>query len=640
MARDDLAVLNEQAWGGPILEIKGSLDSSLKKNTGYIKRIKAGITKESRDALIDGISTISLEKYLDELLPALCESLLKVSKEKDVETAVLVVSTLFQRFGDRIPLYLMEFVAKAVEDPEAKDVEIRNLIRLTIELTAVNVIKPVRPTDEDPLLTLFHQALKSELRASSARTSTMVVSSYVPLLNEILAPTTAKSIETILKEYIEKVINPQIVSMDKLMFENEKNSDEQEVTAVPKLFQSYVQLSQMCGEKLGIAPPTLIERPEEEVQPERESPKPLTDKERFADFIMDHLNEDRALQMLVWDDDEFALRALKYFESPQLVKRQDLLQLARGLSMFPMKSIVIDNLLEQICVGLEEADPRDSQARVAQVAFLGELFRKSMVPASALTRVLYRLVCFGYPGHSPVPGGCELDPPDSYIRVRLICELLRVALRGNVKMRKQVVRNSGLLRLNEWPLFPRLLDYYFHTKENVPLEIQGELNHIAYISISSSLEEAESRLKRFMSGERETETETEDETEEDEEEDEDESQEESDLNDDEAWDSKDSMDESDFEDEIEKQMAELSMQSDGNAQTSLDAPTILLSRTGGQGEGFQLITRSGKNITSRHLELPEDAKMVKSYLEETERIREEKEAIKSIVLNSVQRSPE
>ena len=58
--------------------------------------------------------------------------------------------------------------------------------------------------------------------------------------------------------------------------------------------------------------------------------------------------------------------------------------------------IVIDNLLENITLGLEQNDFKFNQRRLAEVKYLGELYNYKMVDSPLIFDTLYRMVTFGH----------------------------------------------------------------------------------------------------------------------------------------------------------------------------------------------------------------------------------------------------
>ena len=66
------------------------LDSSLKRYTAFIKKVRQSIGTENRDQLLKDIEALSLEKYVDELNGAALEGISRCKTERDVWSAVEV----------------------------------------------------------------------------------------------------------------------------------------------------------------------------------------------------------------------------------------------------------------------------------------------------------------------------------------------------------------------------------------------------------------------------------------------------------------------------------------------------------------------------------------------------------------------
>ena len=76
-----------------------NLDTSLKRNSAFIKRLKQPNLGDAKDALLREVYTLSLAKYLDELVPSVPEVLWKNSQPKDRYAVVEILSALHARFG-------------------------------------------------------------------------------------------------------------------------------------------------------------------------------------------------------------------------------------------------------------------------------------------------------------------------------------------------------------------------------------------------------------------------------------------------------------------------------------------------------------------------------------------------------------
>ncbi len=81
------------------------LDSSLKRHTALITRVRRSLAADNREQIIKYIETLSLEKYADELAGAVIEGLSRCKTEKDiwgaVEVSLLPIATI-GRFGNAI----------------------------------------------------------------------------------------------------------------------------------------------------------------------------------------------------------------------------------------------------------------------------------------------------------------------------------------------------------------------------------------------------------------------------------------------------------------------------------------------------------------------------------------------------------
>ncbi|OOF94836.1 hypothetical protein ASPCADRAFT_6512, partial [Aspergillus carbonarius ITEM 5010] len=97
----DLRLLNERAWASEsdVFPVSKSLDSALKKNTAFIKRLRTGINAAAQQTFLTDIRTLSLHKYLSEIISACYEGLCKLKSPGEIATGVEITSALHQRFG-------------------------------------------------------------------------------------------------------------------------------------------------------------------------------------------------------------------------------------------------------------------------------------------------------------------------------------------------------------------------------------------------------------------------------------------------------------------------------------------------------------------------------------------------------------
>lgn len=123
---------------------------------------------------------------------------------------------------------------------------------------------------------------------------------------------------------------------------------------------------------------------------------------------------------------------------------------------------VIDNVLEQITLGLEQNDFKFNQRRIAEVKYIGELYNYKMIDSTVIFDTLYRIVTFGHEGGRPMPGRLNnFDPPDDFFRIRLICTILDTC---------GVCFDRGSSR-KKLDFFLTFFQYYLLTKDPLPMEI-------------------------------------------------------------------------------------------------------------------------------------------------------------------------
>lgn len=166
--RKDLFEINSKAWAGEYeFPLATKLDSSLKKNSAFIKKIKTGLNQEQYSNVLKDIGSVSIEKYLSEVIVSLVEGLCKVSKNDEINAAVEVISALHQRFGKQFTGDLLNGILVNIVNPskaELADKEEssrlsrqKNLLRLVGEFYIVGILQ----TAADFLDVLDSKVIKS-----------------------------------------------------------------------------------------------------------------------------------------------------------------------------------------------------------------------------------------------------------------------------------------------------------------------------------------------------------------------------------------------------------------------------------------------------------------------------------------------
>ncbi|MCO5565609.1 hypothetical protein L7F22_019283 [Adiantum nelumboides] len=101
---------NVQVWQDGPKTLKGPLDSNMKKNTAFIKRIRQTLGAETKEQLIKDAITLNLDKYIEEIVQAIPEGLSKCSTSKDCLAAAESLASLHARFSPSLfaqPLSVM-----------------------------------------------------------------------------------------------------------------------------------------------------------------------------------------------------------------------------------------------------------------------------------------------------------------------------------------------------------------------------------------------------------------------------------------------------------------------------------------------------------------------------------------------------
>ncbi|KAJ4289126.1 mRNA decay protein [Kalmusia sp. IMI 367209] len=188
----ELRELNIRAWNGEpdVFPVQTSLDSSMKKNTAYIKRLRTGMQASAQTQFLQDVQTLSLHKYLSEIISACYEGLCKLKTPAEIATGVEVVSALHQRFGPaEFTGYLGWYVGRGLSTPDksqlktlAQDVREKEekerlarqrvLLRVATELWLVGVLRSLddvsRPEEAGKIKENVKLVETSKARAAAA----------------------------------------------------------------------------------------------------------------------------------------------------------------------------------------------------------------------------------------------------------------------------------------------------------------------------------------------------------------------------------------------------------------------------------------------------------------------------------------
>ncbi|KAG0156209.1 hypothetical protein PDIDSM_3386 [Penicillium digitatum] len=175
----------------------------------------------------------------------------------------------------------------------------------------------------------------------------------------------------------------------------------------------------------------------------------------------------KSIRKLHWEEQEVVEILERVFSKPVKVKYGSIHLLAilvSALYRYHQGFVIgiVDNVLEQVTLGLEQNDFKFNQKRIAEIKYLGELYNYKMIDSPVIFDTLYRLITFGHEGGTPAPGKiCMLDLPDDYFRLRLACTLLDTC--GHC-----FDRGSAKKKLD---FFLAFFQYYLFTKDPLPMDV-------------------------------------------------------------------------------------------------------------------------------------------------------------------------
>jgi regulator of nonsense transcripts 2 len=131
----------------------------MKRNTAFIKRLRTAVSASAQAQFLQEIRTLSLHKYLSEIISACYEGLCKLKSPGEIAAGVEIVSALHQRFGPtEFTAYIGWYIGRGLSTPDksqlkslAQDVREREekdrlarqrvLLRVATELWLVGVLR-------------------------------------------------------------------------------------------------------------------------------------------------------------------------------------------------------------------------------------------------------------------------------------------------------------------------------------------------------------------------------------------------------------------------------------------------------------------------------------------------------------------
>ncbi|KAL4017885.1 hypothetical protein IC575_021461 [Cucumis melo] len=175
----------------------------------------------------------------------------------------------------------------------------------------------------------------------------------------------------------------------------------------------------------------------------------------------------RQLRKLPWSEcEQYLLKCFMKVHKGKYGQIHLIASLTSGLSRYhdEFSVAVVDEVLEEIRLGLEVNDYGMQQKRIAHMRFLGELYNYELVDSSVVFDTLYLILVFGH-------GTSEqdvLDPPEDTFRIRMIITLLQTC--GHY-----FDRGSSKRKLDRFFIH---FQKYILSKGALPLDIEFDLQDL------------------------------------------------------------------------------------------------------------------------------------------------------------------
>ncbi|KAF6134865.1 hypothetical protein GIB67_002266 [Kingdonia uniflora] len=138
---------------------------------------------------------------------------------------------------------------------------------------------------------------------------------------------------------------------------------------------------------------------------------------------------------------------------------------------------VVDEVLEEIRLGLELNEYGMQQRRITYMRFLGELYNYQHIDSSVIFETLYLILVFGH----GTPEQDALDPPEDYFRIRMVITLLQTC--GHY-----FDRGSSKRKLDRFLIY---FQRYILSKGSMPLDIEFDLQDL--------FADLRPKMRRYMS---------------------------------------------------------------------------------------------------------------------------------------------
>ncbi|ONH64898.1 Nonsense-mediated mRNA decay protein 2 [Cyberlindnera fabianii] len=376
-------------------------------------------------------------------------------------------------------------------------------------------------------------------------------------------------------------------------------------------------------------------------------------------------------------DPELQKTMMALFTKPNKLRYENVPALSQVLKTMPrnFKIAVVDTVLENILRGMEVNDYRYNRIRLSQCYYISQIYELGIIGVMVVHDLIFKILTFGHPNNSPNPMELsEIDLPDEYFRIQLVCILLQNSSMGSDKMKDRL------------DVLLHFFDYYIWIKEQpIPKEIDFKIvncfNKYSFSRAPSGREAIERlsevvKTKGFANGEGDDDDdEEEDEEEEEDDEDEDDDEDDEDDDDDEEDEERSDIDmskpsdeekeaqlsyeayekklleeeEKRIEEKLEKEFKKMvfdSMHAQKSDKAAVDLPKTITVNTPQTGAtngidttsgkvAFKLVTRGSKGrLDTRELNVPKDVRLATNVVAGEQKTRLEKEKLTKYILKS------
>uniref|UniRef100_A0A672QX75 UPF2 regulator of nonsense mediated mRNA decay n=1 Tax=Sinocyclocheilus grahami TaxID=75366 RepID=A0A672QX75_SINGR len=208
--RKELRVKNQHApETRPEEAFFSRLDSSLKKNTAFVKKLRT-LTEQQRGSLSQDFDSLNLSKYIGEAVSSMVEAKLKIS---DVGCAVHLCSLFHQRYTDFAPHLLAAWKRHFEARKEEKTPNVSKLrtdLRFIAELTIVGLF-----TDKEGL-SLIYEQLKNIIGADrETHTHVSVIISFCKHCGDDIAGLVPRKVKNAVEKFSSSFPPSQIINAEK-----------------------------------------------------------------------------------------------------------------------------------------------------------------------------------------------------------------------------------------------------------------------------------------------------------------------------------------------------------------------------------------------------------------------------------------